>query len=79
MADAARIEESLHRLRPCLPRTRLELRGGVDRPPLERGPGVVHLYELGREVARALGATLQKGPLAGRPTGISLPLSVFLH
>jgi len=69
MADAARIEESLHRLRPCLTRTRLELRGGVDRPPLERGPGVVHLYELGREVARALGRDLAEGAAGGASDG----------
>lgn len=69
MTDAARIEESLRGLRPRLPGTRLELHGEVNRPPLERGPGVLHLYEQAREVARALGRDLLEGAAGGASDG----------
>jgi glutamate carboxypeptidase len=69
MADAALIEESLRGLRPRLSGTRLELQGGVGRPPLERGPGVVRLYEVARDVARQLGQDLKEGGTGGGSDG----------
>jgi glutamate carboxypeptidase len=69
LEDARRVEESLRALRPVLDNTRLEIRGSVERPPLERGPGVVHLYELAREVARALGQDLLEGAAGGASDG----------
>ena len=69
VADAARVEQSLHGLRPRLPGTRLEIHGGVGRPPLERGPGVVRLYEIAREVARGLGQDLKEGGAGGGSDG----------
>ena len=69
MADAVRVEESLHALRPRLAGTRLELRGGVDRPPLERGPGVLRLYEIARDVAGDLGRDLTEGAAGGGSDG----------
>ena len=62
MADAAIVERSLRELRPRLSGTRIEVHGGVDRPPLERGPEVVRLYEMAREVARQLGQDLRGRP-----------------
>jgi glutamate carboxypeptidase len=69
MADAKRIEEKVRALRPHLPRTRLEVHGGVGRPPLERTPHVVRLYELARDVARDLGQDLQEGATGGGSDG----------
>jgi glutamate carboxypeptidase len=69
MADAATIESSLRALRPRLPRTRLEVTGAVARPPLERSPGVVRLYGLARDVARALGQDLAEGGAGGGSDG----------
>ena len=43
--------------------------GGFDRPPLERGEGVVRLYEMAREVARALGRDLAEGAAGGGSDG----------
>jgi glutamate carboxypeptidase len=69
MADAVTIEQSLRALRPRLARTRLEIDGGVSRPPLERGPGVIKLYELARDVARELGQDLMEGGAGGGSDG----------
>jgi glutamate carboxypeptidase len=69
MADAAIVEQSLRGLRPRLPGTRLEVQGGLNRPPLERGPGVVRLYELARDVARQLGQDLKEGGAGGGSDG----------
>jgi glutamate carboxypeptidase len=69
MADASRVEASLRALRPCLPGTRLELAGGVARPPLERSPDVVHLYLVARDVARELGRDLKEGGAGGGSDG----------
>ena len=69
MADALTVEQSLRRLQPQLARTRLEIEAGVSRPPLERGPGVVRLYEAAREVARELGQDLMEGGAGGGSDG----------
>jgi glutamate carboxypeptidase len=69
MEDAASVEQSLRGLRPRLPGTRLEIHGGAGRPPLERGPGVVRLYEVARDVARRLGQDLKEGGTGGGSDG----------
>jgi len=69
MADAVRVEEALRALRPRLAGTRLELLGGVDRPPLERGPGVLRLYEIARAAAGELGRSLAEGAAGGGSDG----------
>jgi glutamate carboxypeptidase len=69
LADAERVERWLHGLRPQTPRTSLEVRGGIDRPPLERSEGVVRLYEMARSVALALGRDLPEGAAGGGSDG----------
>jgi glutamate carboxypeptidase len=69
MADAARVEAALRGLRPRVAGTRLELHGGVGRPPLERTDGVVRLFELARDAARDLGHELQEGGTGGGSDG----------
>lgn len=69
MADAAAVEARLRALRPELPGTSLELRGGIDRPPLERSDAVVRLYELARQVASELGRGLGEGKTGGGSDG----------
>ena len=69
MADAARLEAALRGLRPRDPRVRLEVTGGIDRPPLERTEGVARLYEQARDVAAAMGAELEEGSAGGGSDG----------
>jgi glutamate carboxypeptidase len=69
MADAARLDAALRALRPQIPGTRLDLAGGVERPPFERSPGVVRLYELARDAAASLGRQLAEGGTGGGSDG----------
>jgi glutamate carboxypeptidase len=69
LADAARLDTALRGLRPQTPGTRLEMTGGMERPPFERSPGVVRLYEQAREAAAALGRELSEGGTGGGSDG----------
>jgi glutamate carboxypeptidase len=69
MADAVAVDGALRKLAPELPGTRLELSGAIDRPPLERGAAVIHVYEIARDVAAALGKTLDEGATGGGSDG----------
>lgn len=68
-ADAARVEAAFAALRSSDPRVRLEVTGGISRPPMERTAGVARLYELAREVARDLGRDLLEGATGGASDG----------
>ena len=69
MEDAARVESAIRTLRPSRPTIRLEVAGGVERPPLERSGGVVRLYEEARRVAASLGRDLGEGAAGGGSDG----------
>jgi glutamate carboxypeptidase len=43
----------------------LEIEGGIEYPPLERGPQVVALYREAREVAREIGFSLSEASTGG--------------
>jgi glutamate carboxypeptidase len=69
MRDADRVERSIRGLEPVVPGTRLEIEGAVSRPPLERAPHVVRLYEQARDCARELGKDLGEGGTGGGSDG----------
>jgi glutamate carboxypeptidase len=69
MADAARVDEAIRSLQPVDARTRLEVGGGVDRPPLERTAAVARLYDQARRIARELGQELAEGATGGGSDG----------
>jgi glutamate carboxypeptidase len=69
MADAAQLEQAFRALTPRLPGTRLEIHGGVERPPLERSAQVVRLFERARAVAATLGRDLGEGGTGGGSDG----------
>lgn len=67
--DARRVESALADLRPRLAGTRLELSGGFGRPPLERTPHVLGLYQIARDVSAELGTPLGEGGTGGGSDG----------
>jgi len=69
MEDAVRLEQLIRTLQPTRTSIRLEISGGVERPPLERSPAVVRLYGQAREVAAALGRELGEGAAGGGSDG----------
>jgi len=68
-ADGAIMERKICRLRPVNEKCRLEVQGGINRPPLERTKQVVALFELAREVAAHLGFALQEIAVGGGSDG----------
>jgi glutamate carboxypeptidase len=63
------VTEAFTRLQPRDPGVRIEVTGGMNRPPLERGPGVADLFEKARQVARRLGRDLEEGSAGGGSDG----------
>src|SRR5262245_2277986 len=62
---AADVERAFHGLRPIRPGTRLSVRGGFERPPMERTPAVAALFQTAAEVAATLGVELREGSAGG--------------
>ena len=69
MADADRIDAAIRGLSPHLEGARLEVRGGFDRPPMERTAGVARLYEVAQAAGADLGQTIAEGAAGGGSDG----------
>jgi glutamate carboxypeptidase len=69
MEDARRVEEAVRSLRSHVAGTRLDVRGGIDRPPMERSRHVIELFEHARACARELGHELGEGGTGGGSDG----------
>lgn len=67
--DAREMEKRILGLQPFLEGAEVKVTGGIDRPPLERSPGVVKLYQKARQVAAELGFELGEGPAGGGSDG----------
>jgi len=66
-ADA--LDAALRGLQPVHPGTRLTIRGGFDRPPMERTPGCVRLFQKAHSIAAVLGYQLGEGSTGGGSDG----------
>lgn len=69
MADAAALDARCRSLQPLRRGTRLTIRGGFERPPLERTPSITHLFAIARDVASLLGRDLREGSTGGGSDG----------
>ena len=69
MTEADRITEALHSLSPVTPDVRIVASGGFNRPPMERSPAVVSLFEQARRIGRELGRELTEGSTGGGSDG----------
>jgi glutamate carboxypeptidase len=67
--EARRIEDAILHSSPFDERVKLAVRGGINRPPLERNEGVVRLYEHARAVASALDFNLGEASVGGASDG----------
>jgi glutamate carboxypeptidase len=68
-ADAKKVERKFHALRPINRRCKLEVTGGVNRPPMERTMKTVKLYRLAATLANELGFALQEAATGGGSDG----------
>jgi len=69
LADAKPLEEKLLGLQPILPGARIEVLGGINRPPLERTKGVEELFHHAQALARELGFELGEASTGGGSDG----------
>jgi glutamate carboxypeptidase len=69
LADAPKIDRRLQSLRPILKGARIEVRGGINRPPLERTQGVAELFEHARELMSEMGLSLEEASTGGGSDG----------
>ena len=68
-AESREVERILSSLQPVDERTKVFVSGGINRPPLERTPAVVELFEKARSVAAAVGFDLGEAQVGGASDG----------
>jgi len=69
MKDAAVIDRQLRALKPFNRKCKLEVAGGVNRPPMARGPGTAGLYKTASEIAKQMGWKLEEASVGGGSDG----------
>lgn len=68
-SDAAHIDTLLRSLAPTDPACSLTITGGINRPPMERSPGIVCLFRHAQSLASQLGFTLEESTTGGGSDG----------
>jgi glutamate carboxypeptidase len=69
MEEADRITKTIRALAPLLPGARLEIRGTISRPPMERTSDTARLFEVARAVGSSIGVELREGSTGGGSDG----------
>ena len=67
--EAARIGEAIRGLQPRLPGAALQIRGGINRPPMERTADTARLFGIAKEIGAELGITLGEDATGGASDG----------
>jgi glutamate carboxypeptidase len=68
-SEADRVVAAVRGLQPRLQGSRLRVSGGVDRPPMERSPGIVRLAQLAQRLAGDVGFSLTEASTGGGSDG----------
>jgi glutamate carboxypeptidase len=69
LRDVERLDRRFRSLRPVDRHCRLELTGGLNRPPMERTPGTVNLFRRAATMAKGLGFQLEEAATGGGSDG----------
>ena len=69
VSDAPKLDRALHSLRPIVKGAQIEVRGGINRPPLERTPAVSALLEKAQSLMREIGVNLREASTGGGSDG----------
>lgn len=67
--EAERISKTIKGLSSELPGARLEIRGSINRPPMERTADTARLFELARRIAAQIGIELEEASTGGASDG----------
>jgi glutamate carboxypeptidase len=68
-AEVEQVVAAIQGLRPVLAGARLEIGGGLNRPPMERNAAMVRTFEQARRLAAGIGLTLEEGSTGGASDG----------
>jgi glutamate carboxypeptidase len=69
LKDAAGIDKRMRSLRPFNRKCKIDITGGINRPPMERTAGVAALYAQAKSIARELGWKLGEAAVGGGSDG----------
>jgi glutamate carboxypeptidase len=69
MAEAERVVDAIVNTRPRLPGARVEVRGGLNRPPMERTERVIEAFQRVQALGRELGLELTEASTGGASDG----------
>ena len=69
LADAEHVDRAMRALTPHLRGATIEVRGGFERPPMERTAGVASLYRIAETVAAELHQAIDEGGTGGGSDG----------
>jgi glutamate carboxypeptidase len=76
-AEADRVEQALHALKPVLKGTSLEIHGGMNRPPMPRDARMAAAFEKAKAIAAGIGLELSEGGTGGgSDANFAAPLGV---
>jgi glutamate carboxypeptidase len=67
--DRAEVEQKFKALRPFNPNCRLQVSGGITRPPMERTAAIARLYENAKGIAHEIGFELGEVAVGGGSDG----------
>jgi glutamate carboxypeptidase len=67
--EAARISEAIRGLQPYLAGATLQIRGGINRPPMERTADTARLFALAQQIGVELGVSIDEGSTGGASDG----------
>lgn len=69
LAEAARLDAAIRALAPALPGARLEISGGLNRPPMERSAAMAELFARAQQIGSSMGLQLAEGSTGGGSDG----------
>lgn len=69
MAEAERVVTAILARQAETPGTKVQITGGLNRPPMERSPQIVALYQLAARLAAELGIEISEGTTGGGSDG----------
>jgi glutamate carboxypeptidase len=69
LSDALLLEERFRGLQPVDERCRIHVKGGLNRPPMERTPAIETLFYKARELGEAMGVLIEESSTGGGSDG----------
>jgi glutamate carboxypeptidase len=69
LSDVRTLNKKLHALKPIIKGARLQITGGVNRPPLERTNAVIKLFTQAQQLAQEMGFPLDEASTGGGSDG----------